>query len=338
MATNGGVVLNLIDWAKRLDPNGNTADVVNLLSQDNEMLADMMFIESNGPTSHRTTVVTGEPTVSTRNFNAGAAQSKATTEQLDESMTMIESYSEIDKDLCELNGNAASFRLSEERPFLSAINKLAQSITLYGDVAANPGRFNGFATRFSALTGGLYDNSMLTAGGSGSDNTSIWLIVWGGNTVHGIFPPGSKAGIVQEDLGRVTVETTAGVGGGRMEAYRTHWQWKLGLAVRDWRYVVRLCNIDVSALVANSSPYDLINGMSRMMDRIPSFGMGKPVFYCNRTVFSWLRVQALAKSNYALSATDALDQFGSPVRGGLSFGGIPIHKVDQILTTEATVA
>ena len=337
MATLGGVVLSLADWAKRLDPNGNTAEVVNLLSQDNEILTDALFIEANGPTTHRTTVLTGEPTVAFRAFNSGVAPSKSTTAQLDEAMGTIEGYSEIDAALAKLNGNTASFRLSEERPFLSSMNKLAAQTMLYGDTTVNPDRFMGFAPRYNTLTGGLQDNSMITAGGSGSDNTSIWLIVWGQNTVHGIFPKGSKAGIEQTDLGEVTVETTAGVGGSRMQGFRTHWVWSLGLAVRDWRYVVRVCNIDTSLLVANSSPVDLINLMTRMFDRVPSFGMGRPVLYCNRTVFSFLRVQALAKSNASLSATDALDQFGNVVKGGLNFQGIPIRRVDQILATEATI-
>lgn len=338
MAT-GGTVLNLLDWAKRLDPNGNTDKVINLLSQDNEMLDDMMFAQANGPTSHRTTVITGEPSVTFRTLNAGVTPSKSTTAQIDEPMGIIETYSEIDKDLCDLNGNTAEFRLSETQPFLSSINKLAQGVILYGDVTTSgqQDRFNGFAPRYATLSSSNYSNSMLDGGGSGSDNTSIWLIVWGANTVHGIFPPGSTAGIVQEDKGQVTIETATGIGGGRMEAYRTRWQWKLGLAVRDHRFAVRICNIDVSALVAESSQAALIKLMSRALDRIPSFSMGKPVFYMNRTVYSMLRIQAMSNSNYALSTENALDQFGNPVKGMMAFSGIPIRRVDQILTSEGTV-
>lgn len=333
----GGTVLNLADWAKRLDPNGNTATVINLLSQDNEMLDDMMFAQSNGPTTHRTTIITGEPSVTFRVLNAGVTPSKSTTAQIDEPMGIIETYSEIDKDLCDLNGNTSAFRLSETQPFLSAINKLAMSVVLYGDVTSTPDRFNGFTPRYATGTGVSYQNSMLNGAGTGSDNTSIWLIVWGQNTVHGIFPPGSMAGIVQEDKGQVTVETATGIGGGRMEAYRTRWQWKLGLAVRDHRYAVRIANIDVSNLVGESSQAALIKLMSRALDRIPSFSMGKPVFYMNRTVYSMLRIQAMSNSNYALSTENALDQFGNPIKGMMSFSGIPIRRVDQILNTETAV-
>lgn len=341
----GGTVLNLMDWAKRLDPNGSTADVINLLSQDNELLDDMMFVQSNGPTSHRTTVITGEPTVGFRTLNSGVNPSKSTTDQIDEPMGIIETYSEIDKDLCELNGNTAAFRLSETQPFLSAINKLAAQTLLYGDAGVNPDRFNGINTRYAVGTNVGYQNSMInaaatTGAGSGSVYSSILLVVWGQNTVHGIFPPGSNAGITQEDKGVVTVETATGIGGGRMEAYRTRWQWKLGLAVRDHRYIVRLANVNTgtgTGGLQSTTPQNIITAMSRMLDRVPSFGMGKPVLYMNRTTYSYLRLQALSASNYAVTVNPALDQFGNPQRGMMQFSGIPIRRLDQMTATEAEV-
>jgi hypothetical protein len=343
----GGTVLNLMDWAKRLDPNGNTADVINLLSQDNEILDDMVFVQSNGPTSHRTTVITGEPSVSFRTLNSGVTPSKSTTDQIDEPMGIIETYSEIDKDLCELNGNTNAFRLSETKPFLSAINKLAVQTLIYGDAGVNPDRFNGINTRYAVGTGTSYQNSMLnaaatTGAGSGSVYSSILLVVWGQNTVHGIFPPGSNAGIVQEDKGQVTIETgaTNGIGTARMEAYRTRWQWKLGLAVRDHRYIVRAANVNTgtgAGGIGSATAQNMVTVMSRMLDRIPSFGAGKAVFYMNRTLYSYLRLQALSSSNYAVSINPALDQFGNPQRGMMQFSGIPIRRLDQMLTTEAEV-
>ena len=138
---------------------------------------------------------------------------------------------------------------------------------------------------------------------------------------------------MHEDLGLNTVWDSAG---GRYQAYRTHYQWKNGLVVKDWRYVVRICNINTANLIAQSSAADLISLMSRSLDRIPNFGMGRPVFYMNRTVYSMLRIQALNKSNYALSIEKGLTQFGSAT-SWLSFNGVPIRRVDQLLNTEARV-
>jgi len=48
--------LTLVDQAKRLDPNGQIADIAELLSQTNEMLADMTWKEGNLTTGELTTI------------------------------------------------------------------------------------------------------------------------------------------------------------------------------------------------------------------------------------------------------------------------------------------
>lgn len=341
MATNGGIALNLMDWAKRVDPDGKVSAVAELLNQTNEVLQDMQFIEGNLPTGHRTTVRTGLPSVAWRLLNGGVNPSKSTTAQLDEGAGMLEAYSEVDKDLAELNGNNSAFRLSEAQSFIEAMNQSFVQTLFYGDTTVNPERFLGLHARYSTISGATNGQNILSAAGAGSDNTSIWLVVWGPNTISGIFPKGSKAGLIHEDLGLVTVENAVGITGGRMRAYRDHWQWKAGLALKDWRYVVRLANIDVSDLVGSSGTQNaqqLIALMSRMLDRVPAFGMGKPVFYMNRTVASLLRVQALNKSTNAIAIEPGLSQFGTPIAGNMNFMGIPIRRVDQILNTEATIS
>lgn len=340
MATNGGIALNLIDWAKRLDPDGKTSTVAELLNQTNDILTDMQFMEGNLPTGHRTTVRTGLPSVAWRLLNGGVNPSKSTTAQLDEACGMLEAYSEVDKDLADLNGNTSSFRLSEAQSFIEAMNQEMAKTLFYGDTSVNPERFLGLAPRFSTISGATNAVNILDAGGTSTNNSSIWLTVWGPNTLCGIFPKGSKAGLVHEDLGLVTVETAVGITGGRMRAYRDHWQWKCGIALKDWRYAVRIANINTTDLVGSSGTQNaqqLINFMSRALDRIPSFGMGKPVFYMNRTCFSFLRIQALAKSNAALGIVPALNQFGNVIGGELQFMGIPIRRCDQLLTAEARV-
>lgn len=341
MATNGGIALNLMDWAKRVDPDGKVSAVAELLNQTNEILLDMQFIEGNLPTGHRTTVRTGLPTAAWRLLNSGVNPSKSTTAQIDEGAGMLEAYSEVDKDLAELNGNSSAFRLSEAQSFIEAMNQSFVQTLFYGDTTVNPERFLGLAPRYSTISGATNGQNVMNGGGTGSDNTSVWLVVWGPNTISGIFPKGSKAGLIHEDLGLVTVENATGITGGRMRAYRDHWQWKCGVALKDWRYVVRLANIDVSDLVGSSGTQNaqqLIALMSRMLDRIPAFGMGKPVFYMNRTVASLLRVQALNKSTNAIAIEPGLNQFGSPIAGNMNFMGIPIRRCDQILNTEAEIS
>ena len=245
MATLAANALTLADWGARLDPDGTTATVAELLTQMNTILQDAVFIEGNLPTGHRVVVRTGLPTVYWRALNAGVPTSKSTTATVDEACGMLEAYSEIDKDLAMLNGNTAAFRLSEDVAFLEAMNQTQATTMFYGNPGVDIKQYLGLAPRYSALSAGNAQ-SILDGGGVSTNNASIWLIVWGENTVFCPFPKGSKAGLQHDDLGEQTVYdgATGLAATGRFQALRTHYQWKNGLAVKDWRYVVRICNIN----------------------------------------------------------------------------------------------
>lgn len=333
MATLAAGALTLADWAKRLDPDGKVPVVAELLSQSNEILEDAVFMEGNLPTGHRVVIRTGLPTAYWRSINQGIPTSKSTTVQVDESVGMLEAYARVDKDLAELNGNTAAFRLSEDTAFLEAMNQAQASTMLYGNPATDARQYLGLSTRYGTISGAGNSQNIIDAGGTSTNNTSIYLVVWGENTVFCSFPKGSKAGLIHEDQGVLTVYDS---NNNPFQAYQTHYQWKNGLVVKDWRYVVRIANINTANLVAESSAADLIKLMSRALDRIPNWGMGRAAFYMNRTVYSMLRIQALNKSNYALSVQQALNQFGEP-RNWTSFEGVPLRRVDQLLNTEARV-
>ena len=337
MATLATTNLTLADWAKRTDPNGSVPVVAELLSQTNEILQDAVFKEGNLPTGERVVIRTGLPTVYWRALNQGIPSSKSTTAQVDEACGMLEARSEVDKDLAMLNGNTAQFRLSEDTAFLEAMNQTQASTMFYGNPSTEPKSFLGLAGRYSTIAGGNAAN-VLDAGGSGSDNTSVFLVCWGDNTVYCPFPKGSKAGLIHEDLGEQTVFNTDG----RMQAYATRYQWKNGLVVKDWRYVVRICNIDVSDLLAQTGTQEaadstnIIRMMARAVYRIPNMAMGRCAFYMNRTVHSGLALAAMDKTSAVLRINEGLTQFGQP-HSWLSFLGVPLRKVDSLLNSESRV-
>jgi hypothetical protein len=340
---NSNSNLTLADWAKRLDPNGTVPIIAELLSQTNEVLEDAVFKEGNLPTGERVVIRTGLPTVYWRALNQGIPNSKSSTAQVDEACGMLEARSEVDKDLAMLNGNTAQFRLSEDTAFLEAMNQTQATTLFYGNPATEPKSYLGLAPRYSALTGAGNIANVLDAKGSstysGTASTSVYLVVWGDNTVYCPFPKGSKAGLVHEDLGEQTVYENSN----RMQAYATRYQWKNGLVVKDWRYVVRICNINTTDLIAGtngqaaSAATNLIKMMSRAIYRIPNLSMGRAAFYMNRTVHSGLAIQAMDKSQYVLKVNEGLSQFGMP-NSWLSFQGVPIRKVDSLINTESEVS
>ena len=337
MATLTATNLTLADWAKRTDPDGRTPVIAELLSQSNEILEDCVFKEGNLPTGERVVIRTGLPTVYWRALNQGIPNSKSTSAQVDEACGILEARSEVDKDLAMLNGNTAQFRLSEDTAFLEAMNQTQATTMFYGNPAIEPKSFLGLAARYSSLSASNGQN-ILDAGGTGSDNTSVYLVVWGDNTVYCPFPKGSKAGLIHEDLGEQTVYS----GDNRLQAYATRYQWKNGLVVKDWRYVVRIANIDISDLFAQTSSQAagaataLPKMMARAMYRIPNLSMGRAAFYMNRTVHSGLSVAALDKSSAVLKINDGLSQFGT-ANSYLSFLGVPLRRVDSLINAEARI-
>lgn len=341
MATLASNAVTLLDWTKRLDPQTNsvTTAIAELLSQENAILEDMLWKQGNLQTGHRVTVRTGLPDVTWRKLNQGVASSKSTTAQIDESCGMLEAIGEVDKSIADLADDTAQFRLSENSAFLESMNQEMVQTLFYGDHTVAPEEFLGLAPRFSTISGATNGQNVIDGGGAGSDNTSIWLAGWGDETVFGVFPKGSKAGLshtpTQDGTGD-GAQWALDASGNRYRAYVDHYKWDAGLCLKDWRSVVRIANIDVSALIAESSAADLIKLMSRAIDRLPSKKM-KPCFYANRTVFSMLRIQALNKSNNALSIEDSLNQFGES-RKVLMFQGTPIRMVDQLLNTEAAIS
>ncbi len=165
----------------------------------------------------------------------------------------------------------------------------------------------------------------------GTDNTSIWLVGWGPNTVHGIYPKGSKAGLQIVDKGQVTIESIDGAGG-RMEAYRTHYKWDCGMCVRDWRYVVRI-NYDLEDVIAAGTSGPVIADlMAKALRRIPNLSACRPVFYMNRDSMDAFDLQANYKPTLAYkNIEDAQGKFVS------AFRGVPMRRVDQILSTESGI-
>jgi len=346
MAVLGTTVMTYADWAKRVEDGYKIGTIIELLSMTNEILLDMLVLEGNLPTGHKTTQRTGLPTATWRLLNYGVPNSKSTTAQVVDTCGNLEAYALIDKDIADLNGNSSDFRASENVAFLEGMNQQIAQTLIYGNQGVNPERFTGFAPRYSTVTAANAPSAanVVDMGGLAGTNTSVWIVTWGANTTHGIFPKGKMTGLQHRDMGEWPVQDTAG---NTYQAYRDHYKWELGLSVRDWRYNVRLANIDVTLLNGGSAA-NLINGIVRGLYRLPTASpsatgiqtsdspqiqgsMGNTVIYCNRVVRTYLDLQAMNKTNVLLT----MEQFQGRVV--TMFRGIPIRTCDAILSTEAKV-
>lgn len=332
MATLTATNPTLLDFARALDPDNKVAAVVEILNETNEILADMTWQEGNLPTGHRTTIRSGLPAPTWRKLYGGVQPNKSTRVQVTDNCGMLEAYAEVDKALADLNGNTAAFRLSEDTAFIEGMNQELADTLFYGNEGTEPEAFTGFSPRFNDLSAENADN-IINAGGAGTDNASIWLIVWSPNTCHGIIPKGSTAGLQVEDKGQVTIEDVDG-NGGRMEAYRSHYRWDAGLTVRDWRYVVRICNIDKSALTVDASAgADLPDLMFQAMELIPNLSAGRAAFYMSRGTRTWVRRQL---ADHVKQSTLEFKDVGG--HRTMMFQDIPMRRVDALAADEAVVS
>ena len=346
MATLGATALTYADWAQRVDDDYRTASIIELLSQTNEILEDLLVVEGNLPTGHKTTVRTGLPQATWRLLNQGVPNAKSTTAQITDTCGNLETYAVIDKDIADLNGNTPEFRLSEVKAFLEGMSQQVSATLFYGNQQVNAERFTGFAPRYSTVTAASAAPAanVLDAGGTGSTNTSMWITTWGSDTIHAIFPKGKITGLQHRDMGEWPVSDASG---NTYQAYRDHFKWEIGLCVRDWRYAARIANIDVSLLTGVSAA-NLINLLVRALYRMPTApasattiqtsdtpevraNMGKVAIYCNRVIRTYLDLQAMNKTNVLLR----IEEFdGKPIT---TFRGVPVRTCDAILNNEAAI-
>lgn len=332
MATLSATNPTLGDYLKSLDPNGGIAPVVEILNETNEILDDLTFVEGNLPTGNRTVVRTGLPSGTWRKLYGGVQPTRSTVTQVTDNCGNLEAYIEVDKDLADLNGNTAAFRMQQATAHIEGLSQQMIDALFYADESSTPEKFTGFAPRFNDLSAENGQN-IIDAGGTGSDNTSIWLVGWSPLTCFMFTPKGKPAGLNRTDKGVVTVENIDG-SGGRAEMYREHLKWEAGLALPDWRYVVRIANIDKSNLTKNAaSGADLIDLMTQAIELMPNnMGMVRPVFYVNQTIRSFLRRQIVAK---VASSTLSMDEVGG--RKVVTFNDIPVRRCDALAGDEAQI-
>lgn len=328
-ASPAGDSLSLIDHAKRLDQSGKTARIVEMLDQHNPMLDHIPFVQANGVDGHLTTVRTGLPRPVWRKLYKGVASTKSTTAQVTETMAQLADRSHVDVDLASRNGDVAGTRLNEARPHFEGMSQEMISTFLYGNSSSAPEEFLGLAPRFSSKSAANGAN-IVDAGGVGSVNTSIWLICWGVDTVHGLFPQGSMAGLRHKDLG---VFDAYDEDGNPYQAYHDEWKWDAGLSLRDWRYVVRIANIDVSNLISGAGAANLTELMISATKRLPKGAIRNCRWYMSRTCESYLDIQRYR----AVGAGGGITYANIDGEEKMMFRGRPIDTVDAILETEARV-
>lgn len=340
MGVRNATIPSLTDVMTRMDPGGGLSDIAEILTQTSEANDDISWAEGNLVTGDRFTVRTGKPTVGFRRLNEGVARSKSTTAQIDEAAAELVAEHQIDRKLAILSGNIAKYRMDEGRSFIEAMSDRFWQTMFYGNPLFADKEFMGLAPRFNTLA----NSQVIDAGGTGTDNRSLWLVVWATDKVTGIYPKSTKGGLMHMDT---TANTKVGPDGHPIGdkvldatgnpylAYSDHWEWNCGLKIKDPRYVVRAANIDFSLLTKDrATGADLQDLMVQMMGRIQGLN-GNAAFYASRDIHNMLDRQA-SQDGRAFNGFSRAN-FGRPGIDSLAFRGLPVRRMDVLNVDEARV-
>lgn len=340
MATIGATYPNLLDAMK----GSAEGAVVEILNRQNPILDDAIATECNMDTVHRHSIRTGLPSVAWGRLYQGIPQSKSTMQQVDDTTGFMETASTIDKRLLDLSSDAAQQRLIDSAPYFESMNQEMATGIFYHDTATSPEKFKGLGARYSTVVNsgstsipGIGSN-VIDGGGTGSNNTSIWFVTWGDHATTLLYPKGTKAGISHEDKGEQRVLDALG---NPYYAKEAIYRWHVGVAVKDWRYNARICNIDYTAAFTNGT-VDLWSLLRRAYYRLQSRrrdAIGSRIaIYMNRDVLQILDAQstdrALISGNPNYTALRPANVEGQEV---LTYRGIPIRETDALLWSESRV-
>jgi len=317
----------------------NVKDIINLLAAYNPVLMDAPVFEANNGNDHKTTVLTGLPSVIWGRLYKGTPSTKGSRQTVKDTMGYMKSASEVDCDLVDVAEKAeekASIRLAEAEGHLEAMAQEAATSIFYADIASEPDKFMGLSPRYSDLSA-ENGKQIIDGAGVGNDNTSIWIVTWDKQAVHLLRPKGGALGIVRKDAGDSYYAEDEN--GNKYRAYREDFKWTMGLTVRNWQYVARVANIDTSALTIDASAgANVINLMTEAyyQHKGRRLQKGKTIIYANTLIVKYLDYQARHNTNTNLHLT--FQESGPNAKEVLHFRGLPIHETDAILNSEEAVS
>ncbi len=341
MATLTQSTLSMIDSYKNVDGKGRFIDVIEAMNNTSQyIMDDWVWMACNSGTKHTRAIRTGLPSVSWTSLYEGIPQSKSFKQMVDDTTGMVEGLSSVDKRQLDLYaGNEAAIRNAEGRSYVEAISRELVTALFYHNPATNPKLPKGLGARYGVKATSGAGNQIIDAGGTGSDNTSIWFVEWGYDGLSVIHPEGTVAGIKRENKGEQRITDAAGNPYFAEEEYIGA---NVGFSLGDWQRVSCVRNIDVSDMMAGS--VDLYDFMRKAYYRLKSRRVnkimdqsapGRLAIYCNRDVLEALDAlgtNAGASDNFTRLKVGELE--GKEV---MTYRGIPLRETDALLNTESRV-
>jgi hypothetical protein len=321
------MVLNMTDQMTALEivRRANAPEpykIIELMGLTNEMLLDAPTYEANNATVNVSVQRTIKEIGTHRIYNQGVGSVATQTVPVTDRIAMMAEYSKVDAKMVEHSGNKQAARQSEAVAIIKGMG-LTQSKTLvYGD-GNKPEEFNGMFIRRNKLNG----KNVLDAGGTSNDldMTSIYLVAFGPDLLHLIYPKGSNSvGVSRRDLDLVDMPDENDPKK-MLPMYAEYFEAQYGIAVKEPQALIRLCNIPKD--IAPDRLVDLIIDASYELP----MGASTYAMYSNKTINKKIDKASRDKNNVAHTTTDP---WGRPI---LNIRDLRCRRMDVISHNEEKV-
>jgi len=341
--------MTALELARQLDPKGALVPLIQSLSIQIPIFADVHMEECNDGSGHIGTTEYYQPTGSWRAFNEGIAAEVPITADFREPTAMINSRFQADRAMliAKAQGDLAKAAILRSRmlgQFTAGMFKTISTALLYGTRVDGKSP-KGITTRsdYNALSSDYVHDNAGGAASATANKTSLLLIGHGPQKYHWIYPAGiappsgtlsqpGKAitgfGIRNDPLPDDLVKDVGATN--EFLAVRNWMTANVGHCIEDARYVQRIVNISTSNIDGvDDFSFDenvAIDAVENMPD------LQNAVWYCNKTMRAQIRKRHNDKGNvyYTPAEPNAPEV--------LTLCGLPVHVWESIVNTEAKVS
>jgi hypothetical protein len=318
-------------------PDGALLDVFDNISEINDLMKVMQYFPTNEVSRNVTAQVTAYGTPSAVIANEGRTEIINTHEQIVDVPIRFHNIITPDEEVLKRASSPGQWRADRVREYAQSYGQAVASQIITGDASTDPGKaIDGLAKRLGSLPASATDVTdpfftVVAGGGSGADNTSIYIVGIGKNGLHGLYGMNGTAGF--QFKMRPSQLVAASIGSGNIPTTPIDVSWEIGLCSSNRRAIGRICNIDVSDLTDDASAgANLVNLLVHAINKTRVHEMGlTPVLLANENVISYFETQRINHGSNA-GATGQMTDLGKVLT---TFKGIPFLRMDSIPNNEA---
>lgn len=322
----------LLERAK-LTPDGKRAlpllDVMDKMGVDS-FLQDVPFFESNQGMKHRISRTTSRPTSTRRLFYQGVAKTATQSQVIWEPLVLYEQRSGVDEDEIDTIKNGDELRRMRDLPHVKGIIDDVVYDFFRSDRANGAEYIDGLQPRLNSISNPYESSTSIPYvwdnGGTGSDLSSIYIVEYGPNACHGVYPSGGTIrgggpfGMRVVNKGKEPIADSDDAAKTYYE-YVTQFKFWFGMVVTDDWKIARIANIEKDPASANALDDNLI---IKALNH-GKFSKGATRMYANPFLTTQIDIRAKDKGNVQW---DVMEVFGRPVS---QIQGIPLRKLDDTI-------